>query len=200
MHEAGHGVMNHLVGYRTRYLTNIADASSLGRMYGTLERCPPFRIVRGVATSEERARALVNVAGVAAVCTLLGEPAQLLGLDADRANAYGRTIAADGAAVVRQLLIDAESLFATEHVRNVTVAIAHRLARDHVVLGSDIQTLLEGVGLERDETTTSGVPVQRVATSIPRSTIQHGGRGLLGDEAFVDATSPRYFFINSRSK
>jgi hypothetical protein len=191
VHEAGHGTMAILVGYLSRYVTNLRDSTSLGRMYWAPGQRVPFKVVQGLATSEERARALVFVAGVAAERALIGNDAQLASIDAEHANAYGRTTSAGEEAAVRTLLSDAEQLFADEHVRNATLTIAHRLLRDRVVFGSDMEAIIEGVGLQRGAAVILRAALGRPSVDgVPRRV----GNGIIGDSAFVDADSTRYFF------
>ncbi len=186
VHESGHGIMASLVGFVPRYVTNLRDSTSLGRMYWNHGQCAHFKIVHGIATSEERARALVYVAGVAAERVLLGTDARLASIDEEHARAYGRTTSVGEDEEIRNLLSDAETVFADEHVRNATLTVAHRLLRDRVVFGTDIEAIIEGVGLQRREAEvvpiTRGQQRRRTAASV------------IGDAAFIDAASPVYFF------
>lgn len=185
VHEIGHGVVATLDGRSTLYVTNIPDATSLGRMYWARGQRAPFSIIQDISTSAERGLALVYVAGVAAVRVVLDTPADLASVDDECARAYGRTTSIGEEAAVRNLLADAEGLFANEHVRNVTLSLAHRLVQERVVPGSDIEALLEIVGLRRGEDTIQRAPSGRRAPA-----------GLLGDPSFADLNSSRYFFFN----
>lgn len=189
VHEAGHGIMAILVGFLSRYVTNLRDSTSLGRMYWAPGQRALFKVVHGIATSEERARALVFVAGVAAERALAGTDAQLASIDAEHARAYGRTTAVGEDVAVRDLLSDAEKVFADEHVRNATLTIAHQLLRDRVVFGPDMEAVIEGVGLQRGDAV-----LLRAAHPTTGETRRRVGGGLIGDSAFVDAGSLRYFF------
>lgn len=184
VHEIGHGVVATLDGRSTLYVTNIPDATSLGRMYWARGQRAPFRIIQDISTSAERGLALVYVAGVAAVRVVLDTPADLASVDDECARAYGRTTSIGEEAAVRNLLADAEGLFANEHVRNVTLSLAHRLVQERVVPGSAIEALLEIVGLRRGEETLQHAPSDR---RVPA--------GLLGDPSFADGNSSRYFFV-----
>lgn len=196
VHEAGHGTMAILVGFLSRYVTNLHDSTSLGRMYWAPGRRVPFRIVHGLATSEERARALVFVAGVAAERALIGADAQLASIDAEHAKEYGRRTSAGEDAAVRMLLSDAEKVFADEHVRNATLTIAHRLLRDRSVFGSDMEAIIEGVGLQRGEEVILHAALGR---SSAEGVGRRVGSSLIGDSAFVDAHSAHYFFHRAES-
>lgn len=184
-----------LVGFHARYVTNLRDATSLGRMYWAPGQRAPFRLVLPIATSEERARALVFVAGVAAERVLLGTDAQLASIDAEKAGEFAETAGRGKDETVQSLLSDAEKVFADEHVRNATFTIAHQLLRDRVVLGADIEAIIDGVGLLRGEATllraALGGPVDDEPTSRRR------GRGFVGDAGFIDSMSTRYFFRNN---
>ena len=194
VHEAGHGIMAILVGFHSRYVTNLRDATSLGRMYWAPGQRAPFRRVLPIATSEERARALVFVAGVAAERVLLGTDARLASIDAEKAREFVQTAGAKDE-TVEILLSDAEKVFADEHVRNATLTIAHQLRRDRVVLGADIEAIIEGVGLMRGDAVLLRAALGRtVDDEVGR---RPHGRGVLGNAGFIDSTSTRYFFRNN---
>lgn len=196
IHEAGHGVMTVLVGFLTQYITNIPDETSGGRMYWATGQRTPFAIVHGIATSEARARALIYVAGVAAVRVILAQHDELRGADDTCARAFAKTISANEDAAVRELLADAGGIFANEHVRNATIAIADQLDRERVVSGSDIERRIDDVGLLRME------PLRFDASRTERraNTASATHAAVLGNSAFLDAASPQYFFNERRSK
>jgi hypothetical protein len=191
VHECGHGVMALLVGLTPLYVTNVADETSGGRMYWAQGKRPPFRIVEHLVTSDDHALALVYVAGVAAVRVVLDTPADLASVDDERARSYGRTTSIGEEAAVRKLLADAEEIFGNEHVRNVTLSLAYRLARERVVPGRDIEALIEAVGLRRGEET-----ILSAASGRERRTLATRGQsaGVLGDPSFAERSSSTYFF------
>jgi len=191
VHESGHAVFAILNGFTSLYVTNIPDATSLGRMYWAPGQRATFTIVHDIATSAERALALVYVAGVAAVRVVLDTPADLASVDDERARSYGRTTSIGEEKAVRDLLADAEGIFGNEHVRNVTLSLAHRLVRERVVPGSDIEALIEAVGFRRGEET-----ILSAASGWGRRTWETRGEsaGVLGDPSFAERSSARYFF------
>jgi hypothetical protein len=189
IHEAGHGVMTILAGFLTQYITNIPNKTSAGRMYWAPGQRTPFAIVRDIATSDAHGRALIYVAGVAAVREITGDHATLRGADETCARTFARTIGDDEDAVVEALCTEAQRVFMNEHVRNATVCVASRLERDRVVSGAEIERRILDVGLTRIE------PLQFRTAS--RESHQRGT--VLGNGAFVDAASPQYFFTKRRS-
>jgi hypothetical protein len=190
IHEAGHGVMAVLTGLRMRYITNIPDATTAGRMHWAPGHEAPFTIAAAVAANEPRARALVSVAGVAAVQEILGVPSALRGADDDAARAFAQNVDDDADMVLQTLCDDARRLFRNEHVRDATIAVATRLEREHIVTGVEVERRVLDVGLTRIE------PLQSASLRTERP--RHAA--VLGSSAFVDVVSPRYFFINWRSQ
>lgn len=187
IHECGHGVMALLVGLAPLYVTNIPDATSGGRMYWAPGRRARFQLVDDVIVSDDHALALVYVAGVAAVRVLAETAADLAAVDEEHARAYARSADDDEERGVRALLSAAEAVFLNEHVRNATLALAYQLVRDRVVPNTAIESMIESVGLQRADATVHHMSSARIARDGTASSI-------LGDRAFTERMSTRYFF------
>lgn len=119
-------------------------------------------------------------------------------IDAENAREYAQTVGSGEDETIQILLSDAEKVFADEHVRNATLTMAHQLLRDRVVLGVDIEAIIEGVGLLRGAAT-----IFRAALGLPidgEATRRRRGRGFVGNAGFIDSTSTRYFTSSEETR